>query len=419
MNRRDFIARLGLAAPGLQYSSLAETAPCPPSQLSLSGKLASTSYTSCKVQKLPMWYTNQLDGTWGTIATVDTIDSVRPSVHPGGVFRSNGPIAAWGGAALDIRRNELIIPAQGGHNDYYGNEVYSLAVESDIPLWKRLTDPRYSFGTAESCMDDGSPRSVHSASQIVYAENVDMPILMAMPFTAPFGNSSRKVFAFNREGNVWIELQAPPAGTSGYATGSFDAFGGSCYDPITGNIWMVQTSSWNSTVRYDPVAKTYEVFGLFNNQGYDGYAVLSPIRRCMVYLNGSVINHDGSFVWLDIANPTAGWRKPKEVIGPPLIGRVASMVWHDVSKAFIGWRGKGAELVKLIPPDDLYAGSWRWEDIVPSSNNEIIPSDGNPTGTYGRFNIISNIGGMGRDCLVLVNSTKEPTYVYKIPSTGF
>jgi hypothetical protein len=358
------------------------------------------------------------DSTWGTIAAVDTIDSVKPSLHPGGVFERNGPIGMWCGAVLDSKRNELQIPAQGGHNGYWGNEVYVLELNAPVPAWVRITNPRYSFHASEPYMDDGSPRAVHSASQIVYAANVDRTLLTGMPFTAPYGNSSSKFFSFNREDNSWAELNSPPAGEYGYPGYSAYVYGGSCYDPVSGCVWVVQTSSYSSTVKYNPLTGNYTAYYIYNNQGYDGMAALSSSRRCMIYINGAVQNSDGTFKWLDLENPSAGWRSPAAVTGLPATGRGSSIVWYENSGAFIAWRGAGAALVKLIPPENLSTGTWQWVDVTPSGSNTVTPTAAETTGTYGRFNIAKNLNNSGRDCLVLLNAATQATYVYKLPSTG-
>src|SRR5581483_490933 len=52
------------------------------------------------------------------------------TVCPGGIPGScAAEVYAWSGATADTQRNRLIIWG-GGHNDYYGNEVYALDLSS-------------------------------------------------------------------------------------------------------------------------------------------------------------------------------------------------------------------------------------------------------------------------------------------------
>lgn len=53
------------------------------------------------------------------------LESVCPRPSPGGVSGCSSVIAAWSGAAAEIDNNQLYIWG-GGHDDYYGNEVYAL-----------------------------------------------------------------------------------------------------------------------------------------------------------------------------------------------------------------------------------------------------------------------------------------------------
>ncbi len=37
----------------------------------------------------------------------------------------------WTGGCSDQIRGEYLLPAQGGHNGYYGNEIYAIALRAD------------------------------------------------------------------------------------------------------------------------------------------------------------------------------------------------------------------------------------------------------------------------------------------------
>jgi hypothetical protein len=65
-------------------------------------------------------------------------------------------VLAWAGGVADTKRNRLIVWG-GGHNDYYGNEVYALDLVDR--RFKRLNDPtRLTTRTAcISALPDGKP----------------------------------------------------------------------------------------------------------------------------------------------------------------------------------------------------------------------------------------------------------------------
>ena len=70
-------------------------------------------------------------------AVCPTPDSVSSFSYPGSC---SAVIGAWSGAVADTKRQRLLIWG-GGHNDYYGNEVYSLNLGSK--KMERLTNPTF------------------------------------------------------------------------------------------------------------------------------------------------------------------------------------------------------------------------------------------------------------------------------------
>ena len=90
--------------------------------------------------------------------------------HPAwGVVGPRSVTAAWSGAALDTKRNVLIITG-GGHTDYGGNEVY----EFDIAArkWSRATEPSAMKPLAQpgryAVVDSEAPVSSHTYDGLVY-----------------------------------------------------------------------------------------------------------------------------------------------------------------------------------------------------------------------------------------------------------
>lgn len=360
----------------------------------------------------PAWYTAMTDSTWGTIAASGTIDAVKPSPHPGGTLQTNGPIGPWGGATIDTTRQEMVIAAQGGHGDYFGNEVYVLPYNTATPSWQRVTNPRYTNG-AEPVMDDGSPRATHGECMSCYAPNADLTLLMSMPFVAPTGNSYKNAFGFSRNTNSWTQKVARAAGWGADAGG--DVFGFTGYDPVTGLVYAVMSNTTNGSVQtYNPVTNTN--VGLFNGalpQGYDTTGDIAPGKRIMACIGGSQTgNSDVRYTNLD----TPGTWTLASTTGTPPNQRGCGFTWHPAGGCFYAWTG-GANLFKLTPPTTL-PGTWVWSTVTPAGSNTITPTSPNSVGTFSRFKCISNVGGSGRDALILINNTTQATYVYKLPATS-
>ncbi len=89
-------------------------------------------------------------------------------------FYCAGVIRAWSAGVMDTRRNRLILWG-GGHNDYYGNELYALNLNG-LTL-TRLNDPGpinpFRSTTCVSALSDGSPNSRHTYDGVAYLEHND------------------------------------------------------------------------------------------------------------------------------------------------------------------------------------------------------------------------------------------------------
>ena len=67
-----------------------------------------------------------------------------PKPAPAGNTGCAAIISAWGGAIADTKENRMILWG-GGHQDYYGNELYALNLARDPVTMTRLTEPSSSI----------------------------------------------------------------------------------------------------------------------------------------------------------------------------------------------------------------------------------------------------------------------------------
>ena len=79
-------------------------------------------------------------------------------------------VSAWCGAALDTKRDRLVIWG-GGHADYHGNELYAFDVEK--LAWQRLTDPFPNPVKDQEVNADGTPNSRHTYGGLAYLAHAD------------------------------------------------------------------------------------------------------------------------------------------------------------------------------------------------------------------------------------------------------
>src|SRR5687767_9376378 len=69
-----------------------------------------------------------------------------------GVEGLAGLMTAWNGGAYDGLRNRLLVFG-GGHNDYYGNEIYAFNLNS--MAWERVTNPTLDWANGTDPNPDG------------------------------------------------------------------------------------------------------------------------------------------------------------------------------------------------------------------------------------------------------------------------
>jgi len=369
---------------------------------------AGTSETGSTGVYAPAYFTSMTDKTWATIATSGNVASQSYTPLPDGSTGQAGVMSAWGGAVIDKLRQSMKIPAQGGHSDWSGNEVYELLLNVTTPAWVRVKDTRYTYGTG-SAMDDGSPRATHGRNMIAYCDNTNEVIISSIVGDAPNGNSNSGLFRLSSS-LVWTQ------GASNAIDSGFEA-GGCEYDPTTSYLWIVGAQSNTSVSRYNPATNTHTGYNWYLNRGYYGGTAISPTKRCFVHVGGHLVATD-SIVFLDLDNvATTGWQTPAAVSGSGPTTQGLGLVWHAASGAFLTWES-GSTLYKLTPPANIVSGTWVWSTVSADASNAVTPSTKQAQGTYGRFNILENVGGSGRDMLVLVNAINESTYVYKLPAGG-
>jgi hypothetical protein len=126
----------------------------------------------------------------------------------------------------------------------------------------------------------------------------------------------------------------------------------------------------------------------------------------------------GTINILNLDSPT-GWIQRSVSGFPAGNGNLWGIRWHEASGAFLVW-GWGADnrVAKLIPPANPFTGTWTVQLVTLTGLTITAPITNSGNVTAGRFNIVPNLGGSGRDCLVWFNGYNQPTYVCKIPAAG-
>jgi hypothetical protein len=311
----------------------------------------------------------------------------------------------------------MVLASNGGHTNYTGNEVYVFKFNQATPAWYRMTDPSSAAmdGTESNGRKvDGTPLSTHSYANHAYGMNGKIYLCM-MGSNATSGAGSNRVWAWDRNNfsantgtRGWSDL-----GLAG--TGSTVDDGFADYDPITNRIWFGQRrepgSSQFGYVNCSTDAVTALALGGVNFSG-SGTAT---------YSMGRVIYRGSESVLLcygDNARRTINCQSPTSLSTPTFSGTLPAaydgMVFDAEHEQLIAWRASTSDLLVSDLPTNMLTGTYAWQLVSAVAGN---PGAASPNGTYGRFNIIRDMGD-GRSALVLVNNTTSQVYVYKIPQSG-
>src|SRR5688572_17474908 len=114
----------------------------------------------------PAWVAGLAIGQWYEIPST-AMSSVAPNPVPYGSTGPSSKVVAWTSLVVDTRTSKVYSVANGGHNDYAGNEVDALTLETENPFWTEVLASTPSAqipnpGDGSSYYGDGRPVSRHS-----------------------------------------------------------------------------------------------------------------------------------------------------------------------------------------------------------------------------------------------------------------
>ncbi len=324
-----------------------------------------------------------------------------------------GVIITWSGGAYDPVHDRLLIWG-GGHNDYWGNEVYSF--EPATFSWKRETTPSdLTSAPASDPLPDGQPAPRHTYDQLAYLTHANR-------FWAWGGTSQTLTWALDLDAQRWTNLL--PTGSFDSGAAGFMFYAASAYDPATRKVFMQNVAGLSA---YDYDANAWAVVQDFGSppewpryaNGGDKTATIDT-KRHLLFTFGQgdyfVFDIGAKAVVTDHWITTGGgaFDNSSQVAGSSTIGQLfPDQVIHtgggDVitadgpgldydphADALVAWKG-GAPYVL-----DLASKVW----TTKSATGALATPSQN--GVYGRFRYIAKY-----NVFILVNGPKDDVTFYK------
>jgi chitodextrinase len=355
-----------------------------------------TASCSATLASTPTSISNMTPGTW--MAVPNSHLPVYNGPLAAAIHGNSGPsgiMDAWNGAAFDTSTNRLIVWG-GGHQDYYGNEVYAFSLNT--LSWSALSlpsDPGSSCSSANNgctgpTFADGQPIAVHTYDTPTYVPALHAVYSMAGGSNTGYGD----YWLFGLTENKWTTNIVAPGFASAGSSNVTD------YDSVTGHIFGMPYGPFGGQVsaglyEYDPLAGTnaYTQHGTEDVPDYHMTAAIDPVHRYFVAVGGGFLRAYS----LSSGNVVQSTSSGNQAI---VNGNAPGFVWDSAVGKFVGWNG--GSTVYLLDPT-----TWSWTPI-PAVSGSATPTAPNSQGTFGRFKYSPSF-----NVFVGVNRVDENVYIYK------
>ena len=182
---------------------------------------------------LPAWVSALAIGQWTAIPNT-SMSSVAPSTTPAGNTGPQSKVIAWTSFVVDTRTSKVYSVANGGHNDYSGNEVDVLDLEIDRPAWSQLLAPTpdAQLTNCKSYYADDRPAARHTYYGATLNEFNDRIMLFGGANWCVNGGFFSGISSYNITANSYSQSTTHgtlPNGFAGVAAYSLDPTSGDVY----------------------------------------------------------------------------------------------------------------------------------------------------------------------------------------------
>jgi hypothetical protein len=299
-----------------------------------------------------------------------------------------GVVAAWSGGVADTQRNRLVVWG-GGHQDYYGNEVYALDLNAVKMLRLNEPSPPNTGGDCVETLSDGAPNSRHTYGGLAYIAHADQMFAFSGSLACGGGYFSDATWTLDFASMSWTQRDDGPTAVPG-AT--------SDYDPVTKKVYLHDLDElWS----YDVDSDSYQLLESNNGEETDYHmtGVFDPGRKLWIMFGGGQVRVHA------IGNGSAGpmqiWDSQTTGCGPLQNADYPGLAYYPNEKVIVGWAGN----------DDVYRFNPDTKTCtVTTYGGGPGPASGGYFGvTAGRFRYFPSLGVFG-----LVNAADQNAYTLRL-----
>ena len=348
---------------------------------------------------VPAWFTALGHKQWAQ-PVGNTIQSVADPLMlvmgrgVGNYGEAAGPssiITGWTGAVCDQSLRTIAFLGNGGHNDYWGNEVYSFDLSAASPVWVRrrnatLADT-FGSGASRGQWLDGRPVSDHTGDYCVAANGKWFKCGLGAP-NYNGGEWGHFWWSFDPAANDYTYLgNTYPRQPDGYSISCSTAF-----DPSRNRIIKCIPNVAVGVRSYSLAGAEVDSIAAYFATGTILASLDTTNDVLLVRAYASNTCYAINLATKAIATFTATGTRPTD--------STAKIHWHAASNAFVTWDGAQG-LLKLTPT--VVGGNYtaaEWSPVGGATG--VVPSGVNfGGGMYSKIQLITNMGD-GTAALVIV-----------------
>ena len=378
---------------------------------------------------------------------IEPICPADPEIH--GADGCKGAISAWSGGVADTTKNRLLFTG-GGHQNYWGNEVYALDLNSASASFltvSHINNPTLPAGGVPSCTDDwGSPSAIPPipsapAARETYGDLAYMSKVNEMwLFGGALGTSgcrSTGMWSLDLATLTWTQLNqtlkitSPTLGNPGNITLNPSGVSGSTptdinysdYDPNAGTgsgLVYSYIADADIFASYDPASNTLTSLQWGNLSGQTNFranGVLDPKRHIFLIVG------QGTLAWFDLNTSPPTFHNPYNsaqpssssvfpcIPSPPSVDATAvgnaispGLAYDSVADRVVGWAG-GNNIYVIDTTQAVSAGTLTCHALTTSPGG---PPAQQTNGTFGRFRYFAAL-----DLFAVVNDWQQNAFTFR------
>ncbi len=294
---------------------------------------------------------------------------------------------AWGGAIADTSRGQMII-WNGGHNDYYGNELYRLDLNTRAMV--RVTDPTIPTNRSNSANCAAAlgsvPNARHTYGGLAYVAHADKMFAFGGSRSCESGSGGSDAWTLDLATLTWTRVSdGAPVTAANPLAAIID------YDPTSRLVYILDRAN---LVSYDIDTDTYTRLRSGLSHGLTTHGVIDPRRQLFITADA-----DGLGI-IDISTGStyerARYARPTSC--GTMSARNRGMAYDPNLDAIVIW--SGGNNVDIFDPDT------RTCTTMGGSGG---PGSQEDRGTYGRFRYFPT-----HSVFAVVNRVADNAYILRL-----